>query len=106
MSATTLDKIEATLAGRGERFTGADVREVALDWLDYNFDADDVGEWCDVGVWDPATAAIFREAGFSPADVQEAAATIIEAQGETADPVYAVCNGDLTVEEMMRRAAK
>jgi len=97
---TPLELVAEVLVSNGERFTGSDAAEVAQEWIDYGFDADDVSDWCDIGCWDAATAAAWRDAGLSPDQVLDAARSLIDAEDEPEDtytdgcPIYSCCNGD------------
>jgi len=68
------------LESRGPKFAGNHVFDVAQDWLDYGFSPTEADSWCEVGVWNPATAAEFQEAGLSPDGVRAAAERLVEAE--------------------------
>lgn len=96
------------LEKHGDRFAGASVEDMAQDWLDHDFDADAADSWCDIGVWDAATAAEFRDADKTPDEIRTACEALIEAAGEDAaetytdgDPIYAACNNDLLAQAII-----
>jgi hypothetical protein len=80
------------LVSHGESFSGLDPFAIAEDWVDHGFGVWDADEWCSIGVWDPAAAAAFRDAGLTPAEVAAAARRL---NGQDRDVIYSTCNGDL-----------
>lgn len=96
-----LGEMVDVLEGHGERFTGNCVDDEAQEWLDHDFDAATAGCWCDIGVWDAAMAAVFRESSYTPTEIHAAAQSLIDAEEDPAetytdgDPIYAACNCDL-----------
>jgi len=96
-----LGEMVDVLEQHGDRWTGNCVDDEAQDWLDHDFEADGVNEWCEIGVWDAATAAAFRAAGKTPVQIAAASQSLIDAEEDPAevytdgDPIYAVCNSDL-----------
>ena len=92
--------MQAMLMRHGPRFTGSNINDEAEYWADQGFRADDADEWCEIGVWDAATAAEFRDAGLSPDQVKSAAESLTDGLDDPAeectagDPIYSVCNGD------------
>jgi len=103
--------MQSMLGGYGERFTGDNPAAAAAEWLDHGFGVVATARWCNVGVWDAATAARFRDAGLSPEQVADAADKLVahldderRADPVYADPVYAVCNGDLPVRHIIDAA--
>lgn len=99
--------MEALLISNGDRFAGNSVTDSAEDWIDNGFDADSAGEWCDIGVWDAATAAEFRDAKLSAAEVKAAAESMTEGLDDAAEeftdgcPIYAACNNDIRASEII-----
>ncbi len=96
------------LERHGDRFTGSDADDMAQEWMDQGFNAADAGEWCEIGVWEPATAAAFRDARKTPAEIRAAAEQLIEDAGANAadeytdgDPIYSACNGDTRADEII-----
>lgn len=84
------------LTPHGPRFTGSNARNTAESWADYNFDADEVSKWCEIGVWDPGTATTFQQADITPSRVRELAELVAEEMGDDSiDVIYAICNGDM-----------
>lgn len=101
-----LDEIEgvaSTLRGYGDMFTGGCIADAAHAWLDAGIKDDgSIDLWCDIGCWDPATAAKWVDAGLSPQDVETAAHHISEAMPDDkmrsqyhGGIVYACCNNDI-----------
>ena len=84
------------LEGYGPRFIGHIPTDTAHDWIDHDFTADSAAEWCEIGVWDPATAADLVGAGLSPCQIEETAK-----QWTNRDVIYEACNGDLDVQELI-----
>ena len=90
------------LCRHGDRFAGTDAEEVAQDWLDHDFTAGTAEKWCDIGVWDAATATAFRDSGHSPEQIEAASESLTEDLDDPGvvytdgDPIYAACNGDLS----------
>jgi len=90
------------LQSHGDRFTGRRVGEVATEWHDASItDASDVDAWCEIGVWNAATALAFISAGLSPDDVLQSAESINEQP--FGDPIYAACNGDISVDVIIAK---
>ena len=85
----------------GSTFAGNNADDTAQDWLDNEFSADDADAWCEIGVWDASTAAIFRDAGKSPSDIKAASQRLVAAEDDAsevytdASPIYAACNNDI-----------
>jgi hypothetical protein len=109
----------AVLESYGPRFIGNDVAEMAQDWIDYGFSPAEADSWCEIGVWNPATAAAFRDAGLSPDEVRFAAERLIEAERTEwtdenwgysrytdGDPIYAACNYDISPDVIVEAASK
>src|SRR5690606_23642790 len=99
------------LERHGDRFTGNCVEDEAQGWLDHDFDADSADEWCEIGVWDSATAAQLRDAGLTPDQVRDACERLIDEAGDDAaddytdgDPIYSACNGDTSVSVLIEAA--
>lgn len=93
--------IVAALERLGGRYTGNNVEEAADEWGDDGFTAADVEAWGRVRCWDATTAAAWRDAGLTPAQVETAAELLIEDLEDPSDeytdgcPIYATCNGDI-----------
>ena len=98
------------LNSHGSKFSGTNVADEAQEWLDHNFTPATADGWCEIGVWDAATAAEFREAGLTPAEVESAAESLIEGLDDPSeeytdgDPIYAACNGDITASVIIEAA--
>lgn len=86
----------------GDRFAGNSAKDNASDWVENGFDADSASDWMDLGVWDAATAAEFRDAELTPGEVGAAADKLVEGLEDAAEeftdgcPIYAACNGDIS----------
>lgn len=91
---TTRTEIEAILRTAGPMFDGGDSlrrAELVGEWDDYfDGDVDAVQRWVEAGYWCPATAYAVAHAGHSAGDVPS---------GHD-DPIYALCNGDATIESL------
>jgi len=94
----------AILRSHGKLFTGDNVGDMARGWLDCGFSPTEADEWCEIGVWEPAIAAEFRDAGLTPYEVNETAERLYEAKPENGCPIYAVCNGDASIEGLIKAA--
>jgi len=98
------------LTRQGDRFAGNNVADEAQDWSDHDFGVDDASDWCDIGVWDAATAAEFRDAELTPDQVDAAAERLVEGLEDPTDeytdgdPLYSACNGDTPIEEIVAAA--
>lgn len=94
--------MEAMLEAHGDRFAGNCVTDAANDWLDNGFDADIAGDWCEIGVWNAATAAALRDAELTPDDAKGAAEWLADSVDDASeeftdgDPIYAACNNDIS----------
>lgn len=105
-----LNDMAVVVDRHGARFIGNNVADEAQQWLDHGFDADGAEAWCEIGVWDAATAAEFRAAGLTPEKVQHAAETLTEGLDDPADeytdgdPIYAACNGDIKASVIIEAA--
>lgn len=101
-----IDSIARILLSHGETFHGGRANEIAEEWDAYGFDSRQVDEWCEIGVWDACTANELVVAGMRPCDVQAASAAMLESHGADVYtlgcPIYAVCNGDLSVRKMAK----
>lgn len=101
MTDKELSDMAATLNRHGTRFAGNNANDEAREWMDHGFRPSDADEWCEIGVWDAATAAEFRESGLTPDQVKDAAESLTEGLDDPAeeytdgDPIYAACNGDI-----------
>ncbi len=97
----------------GEQFAGNNVEDAAQDWLDHGFTAESVDGWCEIGVWDAATAAKFRDAGLTPGQVKKASNELVEGLDRDlcdrftdGDPIYSTCNGDTAAWRIINQARK
>lgn len=103
-------RMQAMLLGHGIRFSGNNVEDEAEVWQDHDFDADHANQWCEIGVWDAATAAEFRDAGLTPERAKAAAESLTESLDDPADkytdgdPIYAACNGDIKANVIIEAA--
>lgn len=106
-------EILSVLIANGPTFSGgtaATARDVAEDWDDHDFSADQVDDWCKVGCWDASTAAILRDAGLTPDTAKAAADKLAAAEEEPSnvytdgDPIYSACNGDTEPDEIIAAA--
>lgn len=103
--------IAEVLIGHGERFAGDDVEGESQHWIDHDFDASEVADWCDIGCWNPATAAVWRDDGLTPAIVTTAAEALLASLPEECDPadvytdgcpIYSCCNDDTDPEVVLQ----
>lgn len=126
-----LDEMATMLERHGSTFSGNSSTDTAQDWLDNDFDADAAGSWCEIGCWDATVAAELRDTGLTPAQVDDAATKLRDAEDaewdaidEAAaeadpdnwtpcnrdskytdgDPIYSVCNNDTPVQELINAA--
>lgn len=105
-----ISDIAEILTGHGDRFSGNDAEEVAQEWADYDFSASTVDDWCEIGCWNPATAAELRDAGLTPRQVNDTAERMIDEYEEPSeeftdgDPIYAACNNDISVARIINAA--
>jgi hypothetical protein len=96
-----MNAIEKVLCSAGAMFDGgSDSRreEIAEDWADHDFDADDVATWVEAGCWDAGTAAELRDAGFRPGVDELAYKPGFEC--ESMDAMYAFCNADVSLKKV------
>lgn len=100
------------LTRHGKNFCGNNVNDEAEGWADQGFRVDDAESWCEIGVWDAATAAELRDANLTPDDVASAAESLTEGLDDPAeeytdgDPIYAACNGDICVSVIIDAARR
>ena len=111
-----LNDMATVLNSHGSKFGGNNVADEAEEWLDHDFTPSKAGGWCEIGVWDAATAAEFRDAGLTPEEVKAASERLIEAeqaawdeeptdsQYTDGDPIYAACNGDIKASVIIEAA--
>lgn len=85
--AENLADLESLLASRGDYFHGDRIEEVAKEWLDAGFVADDASDWMIGGIWSPDTAAKLVKLGVIPYELRKV----------PDDTIYAWCNNDLKV---------
>ena len=96
-----LHDMAVILEGHGSKFSGNNVADEAEAWMDNGFSPARAGSWCEIGVWDAAVAAEFRDADLTPEQVTAAAESLTEGMDDPAeeytdgDPIYAACNGDI-----------
>ena len=107
---TAICDVADVLMAHGERFSGGSreqAEDLAAEWVDAEFTADEVEAWAAAGVWDADTAAILHNNDMKPADVLATAALLVKASDDPAeeftdgDPVYSVCNGDTSVDVLI-----
>jgi len=91
--ATMLEQYGEVFAGHGTWRTLA----IAQEWLDADFDADEAGDWCAIGCWEPEAAEEWRDAGKTPDQIAAAA----EEMAADGDMIYDVCNGDRSARVLM-----
>ena len=110
IATTEAMRLQSLLLRHGSRFSGNNVEDEAEEWADNGFDADNADGWCEIGVWDAATAAEFRDAGLTPEQVKAAAESLTEGLDDPADeytdgdPIYAACNGDIKASVIIEAA--
>jgi len=95
-ASTKKTEVESALHFMGPTFSGGtDTRcsELAEEWLDDFDDPDDARAWMEAGFWNPCTAGRVRDLGIAPEDVAALCADNITGHD---DPVYAMCNHDLS----------
>lgn len=101
MTTNEIAEIADVLRDHGAMFDGgSDVSrlEIAEEWHDHDFSADEVETWCMADCWDAATAAELRDAGFTPDSD-----TLDYRRGRERDdltPMYALCNGDRRLDDL------
>lgn len=86
---------------------GGSPEDYAGDWDDLGMSAEDVEEWCAVGCWDAATAVRLRDAGLTPRRARDACDRLARADRAAytdGDPMYAACNRDVRVDEIVDAA--
>lgn len=101
-----IDQLTSDIISRGETFSGGrnNAPTLAAEWLDYSGEwRHTPAEWMDVGVWSPSTADDCEDANLSPAAIKELCdrkGKIGEWRGKNVgvDLIYALCNGDVTIE--------
>lgn len=85
-------EIAQDIRSRGPMFYGSEAQlpKLAKEWSE-EFSPSEAAEWMDAGFWCPLTASLVRDLGIAAKDV----ATL-----ETSydDPVYAMCNNDLSID--------
>ena len=105
-----LHDLAVELNSHGDRFAGNNVADAAQAWADHDFAAGEVGEWCEIGVWDASTASEFRDAGLTPEQARAAAERLIDGLDDPADeytdgdPIYAACNCDIAASVIIEEA--
>ena len=87
------------LRSHGDMFAGGRPEEIAADWLSYEFTPEGVSAWCNVGCWDANTADDFELAGLTPYEARKACDHWDG--GNDSDAMYACCNNDLCVEDVV-----
>lgn len=100
MNDTQTQQLIDDLASRGYRYDGGDAETraaIAQEWIDLEFSADEASDWMDAGFWDPGTAADVRLMGIQASEVAGLCNDLITGYD---DPVYSMCNGDLSVEAL------
>jgi hypothetical protein len=104
---STRRSIGLVLDWAGEQFTGADPADAVESWIDAGIDDEAVVScWVEIGVWDPTVAAECIAQGITSGQLQYAAETmqadnLDSPPSATNDPIYAVCNGDLSLESLL-----
>lgn len=125
-----VNDMAAVLDSHGPTFVGNNVLDQARDWLDHDFTPTQADGWCEIGAWDAATAAAFRNAGLTPEMVKAASERLTEAEQAAWDeeptdednpvykttpeysqytdgcPIYAACNGDINPNVIVDAAAE
>jgi hypothetical protein len=96
----TIDRYTEKLASLGATYDGGSERsrgEIAVEWEGYFGERVRLAEsYMDAGCWDAMTAHLFREAGITPDRLEDVGSIL----GHD-DPVYAACNGDLSVSKVI-----
>lgn len=113
-----LDLVTNLLWCLGPAFSGGTESrawEVAGEWVAVGFDLKGVRLWTKVGCWDADTAFALEQAGVTPSQARQAADVLGEQaaargsepigfRGTDFDPMYKVCNGDLSLDEFLGAA--
>lgn len=98
---STYETIEGVLLAAGEVFHGDRAAEIAEEWADHDFDADQVEKWVEANCWCPITASQLRDAGFRPGvDELEYKPGEEKDLGYGIDPMYALCNSDTNIDKV------
>ena len=101
----TLPAIMILLNTAGTRYAGDSAHDIAVEWIDNDFDAESCAEWIAAGFWNPSTAAQLLDAGLSPDDAKNAADAMTENESDNdytdGCPIYAACNGDIPAQEII-----
>jgi hypothetical protein len=106
----TVSEIADILKAYGELFHGGRPEEVAVEWVEAGItDLDAVDGWCKANVWEPRVAAALRAAHVSPQRLSDIAAKIISCaivvpwrkRLDQDCPIYALCNGDISVDDLI-----
>lgn len=98
------------LGNHGGMFTGNHPADEAANWIDHGFTAESASPWCEIGVWDAATANAFVASKLTPEQVAAAAERMTDSLDDPGeeytdgDPIYAACNGDLDVAKIIQAA--
>ncbi|HEX5444059.1 MAG TPA: hypothetical protein VFW87_09535 [Pirellulales bacterium] len=97
---TDMAEMCRVLRSHGATFDGGDERrrrEIAEEWLDYDFSPWEADEWMVAGCWDTGTANELRVAGFRPGEDVLAYRPGFE---RDVDAMYALCNADTSLEKL------
>ena len=101
---------EAQVAGYlrdlGPAFDGGnadDRAELAREWMNCFDDPDTCRDWMDVGFWCPYTAESVSDLGIQPNEVAARCDDLSDGilGNLQTDPVYAMCNDDLSVQSLL-----
>ena len=106
--------LAVVLRSYGEMYIGGHPpTKIAEEWYEEGVtDADECGAWCAVYVWNPAVAGALRNAGITPQRLADIEATMIKSVNDPYDtwtdgsPVYAICNDDLSVDDIIEAEEK
>ena len=99
-------KVASYLRDHGDMFDGGDKddrAELAREWMNCFDDPDTCRDWMEVGFWCPHTAESVSDLGIEPDEVASRCDDLsdeILARLQT-DPVYALCNDDLSVQSLL-----
>lgn len=100
-----VSEIYSILRSYGPAFYGSDreASEIAEQWASY-FSASEAEAWMEVGFWCPLTAEKVAELNITPHEVSKLCEGLPNLNHYEPDgPVYAMCNGDLSVDVLLTK---
>jgi hypothetical protein len=100
-----VSEIDSILRSYGPAFYGSDreAPEIAEQWA-YYFSASEAGSWMAAGFWCHLTAKKVAELDIAPHEVSKLCEGLPNLNHYEPDgPVYAMCNGDLSVDVLLTK---